>query len=315
MARIHALRAAGIPLPERSPRIIHPDRHTGRTDQILFMPGQAHSMDPAVPATFVVVAALEIAIPLLLGYYVVRRFRLPWAAFFFGALFFIISQAIHIPLLMLLQPPFIGWAEAVFTGPAALLAAAGIFLGTFAGILEEGIRYLAISRVFPARRLPVTRETALLFGTGWGGIESIAIAGAVLLSMVSYLIAGSGGAGLLANLSDPAQAARVEALLAVAPADILAGLFERCMTVILHIAFTFLVLLAVLRSRPVFLAAAILYHAFVDFTAVFLAGSYGIWPAEAAVAGLAATGVVVIAIGWRSAGLQEREHPGADLPA
>jgi uncharacterized membrane protein YhfC len=133
--------------------------------------------------------------------------------------------------------------------------------------------------------------------------------------MVSHLIAGSGGAGLLANLSDPAQAAQVEALLAVVPADILAGLVERCMTIILHIAFTFLVLLAVLRLRPVFLAAAILYHAFVDFTAVFLAGSYGIWPAEAAVAVLAAIGVVMIAIGWKSSGPQERELPGIDPPA
>jgi hypothetical protein len=161
-----AVRAVRFSRPERSPRIIRPPWHPGRTDHEKRLPNHARFLDPAVPLTFGAVAALEIVIPLLLGHFIVRRFRLPWAAFLYGALFFILSQAIHIPLLVVLQPPFLGWARAVFTGPAALLAAAGIFPGAFAGILEEGIRYLVLSRVFPARNVPVTRETALLFGIG-----------------------------------------------------------------------------------------------------------------------------------------------------
>jgi uncharacterized membrane protein YhfC len=266
-------------------------------------------MNFAVPLTFAAVAALEIAIPLLLALAIVRRFGLSWAIFLYGVVFFILSQAIHIPLLLVIQPPYVGWAKAAFPDPVLLLVAIGIFLGAFAGLLEEGIRYLVISKFFPSRGVPVTRETGLLFGVGWGGIESIAVGVVVTLSLYSYLIASSGGAGLLANMSDPAQAAAINALLAVSPTDILAGLVERCTTLILHVAFTFLVLFAVMRSRPIFLAAAIAFHALFDAVAVVSTELYGIWPTEAAIAGFAAIGVVVIVMGWRAAGKTKEWEP------
>lgn len=56
--------------------------------------------------TFILVGLAEIVIPLLLGHVIVRRYGLQWKIFLYGALFFILSQVIHIPLLSLLQPPY-----------------------------------------------------------------------------------------------------------------------------------------------------------------------------------------------------------------
>ncbi|KUG15563.1 hypothetical protein ASZ90_014767 [hydrocarbon metagenome] len=46
-----------------------------------------------------------------------------------GTCFFIFSQAIHIPLLLLLQPPFTDWVMAASTSPIIILVALAIFLG------------------------------------------------------------------------------------------------------------------------------------------------------------------------------------------
>ena len=127
-------------------------------------------MNPAVILTFGIVIALETAAPILLGYLIVKRFAVSWNLFLFGALFFIFSQVIHIPLLLLLQPPFMDWVMAASSSPIIILVALAIFLGLFSGILEEGIRYLAFTRFLPGRLYPLNRETALLFGAGWGGV-------------------------------------------------------------------------------------------------------------------------------------------------
>ena len=43
-------------------------------------------MDPLVVATFVIIASLEILIPLVVGYVIIRRFSLSWKIFGIGAL-------------------------------------------------------------------------------------------------------------------------------------------------------------------------------------------------------------------------------------
>ena len=149
-------------------------------------------MSLVVILTFIVVIILEIAIPLLLGSVIVKKFNLHWIIFLYGALFFILAQVIHVPLLLILQPPYTAWVSSVTSDPAMIVAAVAILLGLFAGILEEGIRYLVFSRFFPRKSLPLDREDGLLFGTGWGGIECIFVAVLVALSLVNYILITSG---------------------------------------------------------------------------------------------------------------------------
>jgi uncharacterized membrane protein YhfC len=260
-------------------------------------------MDIMVVLTFALVVLAEIAIPLILGYCIIKKFDLGWSIFLYGALFFIISQVIHVPLLMLLEPPYSEWVRSVLPDPTMMLAALALFLGLCAGIVEEGIRYLVFSLFFPARRLLLSRENGLLFGVGWGGVESIIVALLVLQSMILYIVFVSGNSGMIsAILTDPRQLAAVGTLSSLTPLDIIPGLFERIMTIILHIAFTLLVLYSVVRLEWRFLLAAIAWHSSVDFVAVYIARLYGIWPTEGILALNAILALLVILWIWKMMG-------------
>jgi uncharacterized membrane protein YhfC len=261
-------------------------------------------MSLAVSLTFILVIALEITIPVALAYLIVNRFGLHWMIFLYGALFFVIAQIIHIPLLYLIQPAYTSWLRSATSHPALILAGLAIFLGLMAGIIEEVIRYLALSRFFPKKSLNLTRERTLLFGTGWGGIESIFVALTLLTTFLSYIIVTSGSLESLlvsANITDPAQLAALDVLKNLTPGDIIPGLVERMMTLILQIAFSFIIFLAIWKERWIFLIGAISWHAAIDAMVVYMAPAYGIWPTEAFIAANAVLGLAVIGLVWRSA--------------
>lgn len=115
--------------------------------------------------------------------------------------------------------------------------------------------------------------------SGWGGIECIFVAFLVLAGLAGYIAVTSGNpdpAFLNATLADPAAAESLAELSALTPLDIIPGLLERMMTIILHITWTLLVLMAVLGNRRVYLLAAIAYHSIVDVAAVYMVGTFGI---------------------------------------
>ena len=256
-------------------------------------------MDLLVVATFAVVALLEIAVPLVLGYWIVRRFGVPWRVFGLGALFFILVQVIHTPLVLATQAPL--YRSLLPLGTTATLAVIAVYLGLLAGLFEEIGRYLVYRYYFRRRKIPLTRETGLQFGAGWGGVESMIVALLVLSSMLSYiLLTGDGGAIPLPD--DPAAMAQVEALRNLTPLDILPGLIERMMTITLHIAWSLMVLAAVVSGRKALLALAVLWHAAVDAAAVFLVLTQGIFVTEAAIFIFAVAGLAYILMQWRRMG-------------
>ena len=199
-------------------------------------------MDPLVVAAFAVAIFLEIAIPLALGYWIVRRFGVPWRVFGLGALFFIVVQVIHTPLAIVTQTPL--YLAVLPFGTTAAVAVLAVYLGLLAGLFEEVGRYLVYRYYFRRRDIPLTREVALQFGAGWGGVESIIVALLVLSSMVTYILLTSDGSMPFLP-DDPAVMAQIEALRGITPLDILPGLAERMMTITLHITWSLMVLAAV----------------------------------------------------------------------
>ena len=256
-------------------------------------------MDPLVVATFAVVILLEIAVPLALGYWIVKRSGLSWRVFGLGALFFIVVQVVHAPLVILTQTPL--YLAVLPFGTTAALAVLAVYLGLMAGLFEELGRYLVYRYLFRRQEIPLTRENGLLFGTGWGGVESMIVALLVLSSMASYiLLTGDGGAIPLPD--DPAVQVQVDALRALTPLDILPGLAERMMTITLHIAWSLLVLAAVVYGRKALLALAVLWHAAVDAAAVYLIQTQGVLVTEAAVFIAAVIALAYILWEWRRMG-------------
>jgi len=256
-------------------------------------------MDSLVVAAFAVVALLEIIVPLALGYWIVRRFGAPWRVFVLGAFFFIAVQVVHAPLVLVTQAPL--YLALLPFGTTAAVAGIAVYLGLLAGLFEEVGRYLVYRYYFPRREIPLVRENGLQFGAGWGGVESIFIALLVISSMISYIVLTSDG-GALPLPDDPAVQAQVEALRALTPLDILPGLAERMMTIVLHIALSLMVLAAIVYGRALLLVLAILWHAAVDAGAVYLGQTQGILVTEAMVFVFAVLGLAYILWEWRRMG-------------
>jgi uncharacterized membrane protein YhfC len=277
-------------------------------------------MDVLVVATFLIVATLEILVPLVAGYLIIRRYSLSWKIFGLGAISFVIVQVVHAPLVLLIQQPLLESLQALFPTGDVALALFALTLGFLAGIFEEPARYAVVRWIFPRLGFLQKRDRGLLFGIGWGGIESIFIALVLLLTMVSYLSAApltdqqiqainASVGGTLTELQIQAINAQMEALINLTPADILPGLAERMMTIIHQVAWTLMVLAAVVFSRYLFLIVAIVWHTLLDAGAVFLAQTSGILPAETMifVSTLIAVGYIVWQ--WRRFGETEGRVP------
>jgi uncharacterized membrane protein YhfC len=248
-------------------------------------------MDTLVVATFVIIASLEILVPLVVGYVIIRRFSLSWKIFGIGALSFIIVQVFHTPLVLLIQQPLLESLQELFPTGNMALALFSLSLGFLAGIFEEPARYAVVRWIFPRLSIPQKRDRGLLFGLGWGGVESILIAVLLLITMISYIYAAplteqqiqainASTGGTLTEEQLQAINAQNEALINLTPADLLAGLAERMMAIIHQVAWTLMVLAAVVFSRYIFLVVAIIWHTLLDAGSVFLAQTSGILPAE-----------------------------------
>lgn len=257
-------------------------------------------MDPFVVAAFGIVVLLEFAIPLGLGWWIARRFGVSWTIFGYGALFFVLVQVFHTPLVLVTQGPLTLYLLEILQDPTLVLAVLAVYLGLLAGLFEETGRYLVFRYLFPRRGISLVRENGLMFGAGWGGIESMIVGGLVFTTLLSYIALTSGEMAFLP--ADPAVQQQVAALLALTPLDILPGLFERIMTITLHIAWTMMVLASIVLARPALLVLAILWHAAVDAAVVFLGQTSGILIAEASLFVFAVIGIAYIWWEWKRLG-------------
>lgn len=139
-----------------------------------------------------------------------------------------------------------------------------LYGGFAAGIFEETGRFAA----FKLMKKQTGRETAVTYGIGHGGIESILLVGVSLLLYVVYaIIFNDGGlAALTARVGDEASATMLAALMQFNSAGTyLVSAWERTYTVIFHIALSVLVFAAVHQPGKRWLfPAAIALHAGVD---------------------------------------------------
>ncbi len=125
-----------------------------------------------------------IVLPILLAFYVTRRFSLPWKLIFAGGLTFIVSQIFHIP--------FLYGLTAMFTAgvlPAIPFAWTTTFnavvLGLLAGIFEETARWILFKFILKGAR---TWEQGVVVGTGYGGTEAIIVGALALATVVNMIV-------------------------------------------------------------------------------------------------------------------------------
>lgn len=228
-------------------------------------------------------AALMIALPLALGVFLARRYRVGWRLYGIGALTFVGAQVLHLPFNQwVLNPIFIRMGlnpEEVPTGWA--LVGYGLALGLSAGVFEECARYLVLRRWLPDVR---SWRRALMFGAGHGGVEAILLGGLALYGLVQALALRGAD---LQEILPPEQVELARAQLAVywdLPWTMaILGAVERAFALTAHVFMTVLVLQAFTRRRLIWLGAAIAWHALLDAVAVIVYTTWGAYAAEGAV--------------------------------
>ncbi len=164
--------------------------------------------------------------------------------------------------------------------------AAYVIYGTvMAGVFEECGRYIVLKFIMKKNR---TRENAVLYGIGHGGIEILTV---LLPAMITYLVIvvlfstlDVKGALSALNITEETAAVALPSVQAAAAFDYPAmtmNIIERLFAILVHIGFTLIVFYGVKYAKDIYLIPAILLHMAVDtFPALYQRGAVPLWAVE-----------------------------------
>jgi len=227
-----------------------------------------------------------IGVPIALAVTLARRAHASWATLGAGVVSFLGSQVVHLPLNW-------GLASAGVLGAARPAVMSAIVLGLTSGLCEESARWLTL-RFW--RRGDRDAPSALMFGTGHGGVESVfvgLIAAATLASMFAMRDVDPRTIGV------PAEQAglvgqQVAAFWALPWWSPLLGAAERLMAITFHLSASSLVVLALVRRQPAWVALAVLWHAVTNTSVVLALGAWGPVAAEGLLLAMTPVSVALI---------------------
>jgi len=212
-----------------------------------------------------------------------RRLPAPWRAWVWGALAFVASQVVRMPLLVGLT--LLSQALRLDFGQEGNFWSNVVLLSLTAGLFEETARYLVLR--FLARDMRGW-QNAVMFGAGHGGIEAILIVGVGSGLTNLYLLVNADMLLAQTRAFSPAQAdalaSQLDALRSVGPDVIAASSIERAFAIMLHIGLSVMVMRAVEGGGPGWALAAVAAHALANFAAVTAQRFGGILIAEVVVA-------------------------------
>lgn len=168
-----------------------------------------------------------------------------------AACFTVFQLFIRLPILQLVLPKM-AWFALMSAAQPLLYCS---FLGVTAGLFEELGRYIVMA-LFMKKRL--SAAAGIGFGLGHGGIEAILLVGI-----------NSAAALFMAPMAEPGM--------------ILAGGVERLSAMLMHVAWSVLVMKSLRDRKPLLLLWAVLGHTLVDiFAAWALYMALPVWGIEAA---------------------------------
>lgn len=146
------------------------------------------------------------------------------------------------------------------------LIAYAVYGGLAAGLFEETGRYVAMKFFIKGR---LSKQEAIMYGVGHGGIEAIFIGGMACLSnlLISVMI-NSGSMEKLIPVGDTNVQAVISQLTGLPAWQFLLTGMERCSAVVLHIVLSYLVYLGVKDQKMRFYFLAVAIHFLVDASVV-----------------------------------------------
>ena len=266
----------------------------------------------------VALIALEILImlaaPVALGWTLRKRLGTPWMLLLVGAVTFIASQVVHLPLNAGLTLLF--RQEWMPTPPETWhLAFNAVVGGLSAGLCEETARYLIYHFWLKSAR---TWRQALMFGAGHGGIESwwtALLVGLTLVNMIFLRDMDLSTLGLTGE-QETLLAQQVAAFWDTPPYMPMLATAERLMAILLHLSLAALVMQAFVRKRLWPLWVAIGWHAAINGISLYIMRTWGAVASEAALAAMSLLSAGMLWGTWRAERKrEERGDTGAGSPA
>lgn len=213
------------------------------------------------------------------------------SSFFIGCVIFVVSALFLEQLLHMVVLYSLGDISEAIKNNIWLT---GIYGGLAAGIFEETGRLFAMKAFFKDER---TKENALMYGAGHGGIEAIILVG--LTSFSNMLTAISINNGSLQTAMDQGLV-KSEVIEQIAPLweyssiEFLLGGFERVLAMILHLALSVLIFSCIRQKKWQYYGLAVAIHAAIDFVAVVVNNYFPTIVTELVIAA-AVAGTVVFA--------------------
>jgi uncharacterized membrane protein YhfC len=232
-----------------------------------------------------------LVLPVVLAFYVTRKFSLPWKLIFAGGLTFIVSQIFHIPFLYGLTAMFTsGILPAIPYAWATLFNA--VVLGLLAGIFEETARWILFKFILKDAR---TWEQGVVVGSGYGGTEAIIVGILALATVINMIVLRNADIAAMVppELLQMTQQ-RVAEFWSAPVYMALLGFTERAFTICIQISLTIMVLYSVAYRKPVWFWIALFWHAIVDALAVYLAPIIGALAVELVIGICAAISLLIL---------------------
>lgn len=237
----------------------------------------------SIPALIITVI-LMIAIPVIFFIYWRRKHKeqtkISWLIA--GAIGFIVSArvlelGVHYVCIIANNP-----VSRFINGNTAAFVLYGIAM---AGVFEECGRYIVMKNIMKKNR---TRENAVLYGIGHGGIEILAVILPLILLYLAVAILFSAGdmenALRTLNITEETAAAALPSVQAAASFDYVMmamNVIERLFAMSLHIGLTVIVCYGVINGKKICLPLAILLHMLMDtFPALYQRGVVHLWTVE-----------------------------------
>lgn len=205
-----------------------------------------------------------IVLPILLAFYLTRKFKLSWKLILAGALTFIASQVVHIPVLRLINP-----------SPTWPLIVNALLLGLLAGIFEETARWVLYKFILKDLK---TWGEGLVVGAGHGGVEAFILGVLAIMTFVNMLVLRNANISTFPGVSPdqvPILQQQVNAFWSVPAYIAILGVVERAFALCLHLSLSVMVLYSVAYKKPMWFWAALLWHALVDGSTVYLQPAIG----------------------------------------
>jgi uncharacterized membrane protein YhfC len=233
-----------------------------------------------------------IILPIVLAFYLTRKFSLSWKLVFAGALTFIASQVLHIPVVYGITAIFQSTSAPIIPEAWRPLFN-GILLGLLAGIFEETARWVLYK--FILKNVKTWKE-GVLVGVGHGGVEAVILGVLALTSVISMIAMRNTDLSTLGIPADQLELAKqqVASFWSAPLYTAFLGLIERVFAVSLHLSLSVMVLYSVVYKKPVWFWAALLWHALVDALAVYLMPIVGALGIEAVVGVCAVISLIIL---------------------